>query len=111
MCFGVNDICQGFSEEAIKSCLYTIVTELKNAGVRVILFTVPPFDYNPERKQIWKIVNNYITTELSKLVEIYDTVSVWGNKAPNEHMAIYGGHPNEEGSALLAKDFVSKIDL
>ena len=111
VCLGVNDICQGFSEDSIKKCLYTIVTELKDAGVRVILFTVPPFDYNPERKQIWKIVNNYITTELSKLVEIYDTVSVWGDKAPNEHIAIYGGHPNEEGSALLAKDFVSKIDL
>ena len=111
VCFGVNDICQGFSEDSVKKCLYTIVTELKDAGVRVILFTVPPFDYNPEREQIWRNVNSYIKNELSKIVETYDTVSVWGDKAPNEHRAIYGGHPNEEGSTLLAKDFVSKIDL
>ncbi len=111
ICFGVNDICQGFSEDSVKKCLYTIVTELKDAGVRVILFTVPPFDYNPEREQIWRNVNSYIKNELSKIVETYDTVSVWGDKAPNEHKAIYGGHPNEEGSTLLAKDFVSKINL
>ncbi len=111
VCFGVNDICQGFSEEIVKNSLYTIVTELQNAGVRVILFTVPPFDYNLPKEQIWRSVNNYIKTDLSKIVEVYDTVSILGADAPNEHKAKYGGHPNEEGSTLLAKDFVSKIDL
>lgn len=111
VCFGVNDICQGFSEVVVKNSLYTIVTEFKNANVRVILFTVPPFDYDKQKEQVWRNVNNYIKTELSKFVEIYDTVSIWGDKAPNEHKAIYGGHPNEEGSTLLANDFVTKINL
>ena len=111
VCFGVNDICQGFNEDVVKNSLYTIVTELKNANVRVILFTVPPFDYDKQKEQVWRNVNNYIKAELSKIVEIYDTVSIWGDKAPNEHKAIYGGHPNEEGSTLLANDFVSKINL
>ena len=111
VCFGVNDICQGFSEESIKNCLITIVNELKKAGKRVILFTIPPFDYDKIKEKIWRNLNNYIKTELSKYVEVYDVVPIWGMEAPNEHMAKYGGHPNEEGRALLAKDFTSKIQL
>ena len=111
VCFGVNDICQGFNEETVKNALYTVVTELKNAGVRVVLFTVPPFDYNSEKEQIWRNVNAYIKTELAKMVEVFDTVSIWGDKAPDEHRAIYGGHPNEQGSTCLAKVFVKKIAL
>ncbi len=111
VCFGVNDICQGFSEEAVNNSLYTIITELKNAGKRVILFTIPPFDYDENKKKIWQNVNNYIKTELSRLVETYDVVPIWGCEAPDEHKAKYGGHPNEEGSTLLAKDFIAKIVL
>ena len=37
VCFGVNDICQGFSEETVKNSINTIVNELKNANKRVIL--------------------------------------------------------------------------
>ena len=111
VCFGVNDICQGFSEEIVINSLITIVNELKSSNIRVILFTVPPFDYNEEKKAIWKNVNSYIKEELSKVVEVFDVVPIWGDKEPNEQKAIYGGHPNSEGSALLAKDFVSKIQL
>lgn len=111
VCFGVNDICQGYSEEIVKNSLYTIVTELKNAGKRVILFTVPPFDYDENKEKIWRSVNNYIKTELSRLAQIYDVVPILGHEAPNEHKAKYGGHPNEEGSTLLAKDFTLKFAL
>ena len=90
VCFGVNDICQGFSEEIVKNSLNIIVNELKSLNIRVILFTVPPFDYNEEKKAIWKNVNNYIKTELSKSVEVFDVVPIWGDKEPNEHKAIYG---------------------
>lgn len=111
VCFGVNDICQGYSEEIVKNSLNIIVKELKNAGKRVILFTIPPFDYDENKEKIWRNVNNYIKNELSSIVEVYDVVPILGCEAPNEHKAKYGGHPNEEGSTLLAKDFVSKIDL
>lgn len=111
VCFGVNDICQGFNEDIIKNNIDTIVTELKNAGKNVILFTIPPFDYNESREEIWRSVNNYIKNNLSKEVKVYDVVPIWGYEAPNDHKAKYGGHPNEQGSTLLAHDFVSKIDL
>ena len=108
LCAGVNDICQGYKADKIKENLEKIVNILTKNGVRVILFTVPPFDYNPERKEIWNEVNNFINEKLSKKVEVFDTVSVWGLDAPNENMARYGGHPNAEGSLALAKAFVEK---
>ena len=111
VCFGVNDICQGYNEIEVKNNLKTIVDELNNSGVRVILFTVPPFDYDKSKEIIWRNVNCYIKEELSKIVEVYDVVSIWGCETPNEHKARYGGHPNEEGCLLLAKDFISKIKI
>lgn len=109
VCFGVNDICQGYSESVVKNSLNTIVTLLKNSGKRVILFTVPPFDYDNNKEKIWRNVNSYIKTELSRFVEVYDVVPIWGCETPNEHKAKYGGHPNEEGSKLLSRDFTSKF--
>ena len=48
---------------------------------------------------------------MSKITEVYDVVPIWGDKAPNEQKAIYGGHPNEEGCLKLAVDFTEKIRL
>lgn len=108
LCAGVNDIGQGYTAAQIKENLTKIVNILKENNVRVILFTVPPFDYCEERRIIWNEVNDYINNTLSKSVEIFDTVSIWGKETPNEHCARYGGHPNDEGSLILAKEFVSK---
>ncbi len=108
LCAGVNDICQGYTAEKIKENLTKIVNILTKNGVRVILFTVPPFDYNEERREKWNDVNNYINNTLSKTVEVFDTVSIWGQDAPNEHCARYGGHPNSEGSLALAKEFIKR---
>ncbi len=111
VCFGVNDICQGFSEEKVKENLTKIVKTFKANGTRVILFTIPPFDYDENKNKIWRNVNSYIKNQLFKDALIYDTVPILGMEAPNEHRAKFGGHPNVEGSTLLAKDFVSKIQL
>lgn len=108
LCVGVNDICQGFSANIIKENITKIVNILIENNVKVILFTVPPFDYNEERREKWEEVNNYIRNKLSKKVVIFDTVSIWGKESPNEHMARYGGHPDIEGCEALANEFVSK---
>lgn len=111
VCFGVNDICQGFSVDSIKFNLNTIVDELKKANCRVILFTVPPFNFEGEKRQAWYTVNEYIKNELSQKAEIYDTCAVWCSDNPNDNIAKYGGHPDKAGCMALAKDFVSKINL
>ena len=111
VCFGVNDMGRGFTEEQIKNNLAKIVKILKENGTEVILFTIPPFDYDENRSQIWRSINDYIKNQLLKEVSVFDVVPILGDKAPNEQKAIYGGHPNVEGSTLLAKDFVSKFTL
>lgn len=108
LCIGVNDICQGFKADKIKDNIEKIVNILTKNNVKVILFTVPPFDYDEEKRKRWNEVNNFINNKLSKKVEVFDTVSIWGQDAPNEHLARYGGHPNEEGSLELAKKFIEK---
>lgn len=108
LCAGVNDICQGYKADKIKDNLTKTVNILKKNNVRVILFTVPPFDYNEEKTKIWKDVNEYIVSVLSKEALVFDTVSIWGLEAPNEHCARYGGHPNSEGCLALANEFVKR---
>ena len=111
ICFGVNDIGRGYSSTEIKCNLESIVRILQDNKVRTILFTVPPFDYDEKNKEKWQIVNSYILNEMSKITEVYDVAKIWGDKAPNEERAIYGGHPNAQGSLIMAEDFVKNIKL
>jgi len=84
VCFGVNDILQGFTSEQIKTSLFKIVNELKERGIRIILQTVPPFDYDEYKRIIWEDVNNYIQKELVKYVDtVFDVVSVLCVSPPN----------------------------
>ena len=111
ICLGVNDMGRGYSATEICCALETVVRILQDNKVKTILFTVPPFDYQGDSLEKWKKVNSYILKNLSKITEIYDVVPVWGDEAPNEQHAIYGGHPNAEGSLKLATDFIGKINL
>ena len=111
ICLGVNDLGRGYTEDEIKSNLEKIIKVLQSNNVRTILFTIPPFDYGAENNKKWRSINSFILNEMSKITETYDVVPIWGKESPNEHIAKYGGHPNEEGCLKLAKDFVSKIEL
>lgn len=103
VCFGVNDMGQGFSEEQIKSDLSSIVEKLKSADCKVILQTIPPFDYNKEKTKLWQRLNQYIKTELSKRVElVFDVVPYLSKSKDEPQVAKFGGHPNEQGSRAWA---------
>lgn len=111
VCFGVNDIFQGFSAKEIKQNLYKIVTELKKSGCIVGIFTVPPFNYEGEQLAIWREVNCYIEETLASIADYcFDVRPDWGQDAPLEHMARYGGHPNEAGCKVLAERYVRIIE-
>ena len=103
VCFGVNDLCRWFSVEETKKDLTTIIDTLKAKGKRVILQTIPPFDYNEERKAKWIPLNDFIHGELKEKVDfLFDSVPVLGKK-DEPHMSIYGGHPNNEGGRVWAE--------
>ena len=103
VCFGVNDMFQSRTEEQLKADLKTITEKLKAAGAKVILQTVPPFDYDERYEQTWRNVNEYIKTELAKNADvIFDNNPVLCD-GEGSTKAKYGGHPNNEGYRLWAE--------
>ena len=109
VCFGVNDINQGHSVEQIKASLDTIIDELKKAGCKVIIQTVPPFDHEGEQAEKWYAVNEYITNVLSKRCDGYfdNDAILCDEVTPTK--AKYGGHPNAEGHLLWGKALAKVI--
>lgn len=101
VCLGVNDILQGVCAEQIEQNLETIVAVLKNAGKRVVLQTIPPFNYSAEDIDKWKRVNTYIQTVLKEKADIiFDNVPLLRENEGNSHIAAFGGHPNAQGCAV-----------
>ena len=104
VCFGVNDLLRGFSAPQILQNLRTIAQRLRESGARVLLQTIPPFDYAPREEALWREVNAAIRNgQIPDADEIFDVVPLLGQDAPIEHMARYGGHPNEAGHARWAE--------
>ena len=104
VCYGVNDLLQGASASQLKKDLSTIVYILKNAGLTVLLQTVPPFDYSEAVTEKWNEVNEYIENELSQTVDaVFDCVPVLCTDSEHRNIAKYGGHPNSEGGAAWAE--------
>lgn len=101
VCFGVNDICRGFTAEQIINSLETIMEKLHSAGVKVIIQTVPPFDYSGERIEKWNKVNEHILSSMAERAEgVFDVRAILSKSADEPHMAKFGGHPNSEGNRL-----------
>lgn len=98
ICFGVNDILRGFTAYEIKKNLSTVVERLQKEGCRVCIQTVPPFDMEGEKREIWNEVNRFIKEELSQKADFFfDNRPILCDKAPNDNRAVYGGHPDTEG--------------
>lgn len=110
VCYGVNDINQGRTEEQIKQDLERIVDRLVSVGARVILQTVPPFNYSEANTKKWEGVNQFIKTELRDKVElVFDNNSYLGD-SDRPSIARLGGHPNEAGSAIWAEALFKAVE-
>ncbi len=107
--FGTNDAVVGqynanrpSTPEEIDGWLRTIVTELKNAGCKVILFNAPPYNFEGDTEKIRTSLNEKLPATAAELgVPLFDWASVLSDPtSPN--LTPYGGHPNDEGCALIA---------
>lgn len=98
LCYGINDISQGYSVDVIKHNLQTIVDKLHKVGIRVIMQTVPPYDYvDNDKIQKWHKVNEFIKHELKGIDFLFDCSKVLAKSDNEPYMQKYGGHPNSEG--------------
>ena len=109
LCFGVNDVNAGFSTEEICKNLDKTVSLLKKHGCRVIVQTLPPFNYTDIKKERWEAVNEYIRTRMpGKADRVFDCVPVLG-KPGEENIARYGGHPAAEGCRLWGEALYAAV--
>lgn len=110
VCYGVNDIIQGQPEEQIKEDLFNIVDQLKKSGIKVVLQTIPPFDYKNDNIDKWKRINNYIQDTLKNKVDLlFDNVPYLAKSEDDLHIAKYGGHPNADGCAVWSKALWAEV--
>ncbi len=109
VCYGVNDIFQGYTSDTIKNNIQTIVDKLKQAGITVIVQTVPPFDYDEMYQKIWRDVNDYIVNELKNADLIFDCAEFLAESENEPYKAKYGGHPNEEGCRIWGEKLAKKV--
>ncbi len=109
VCFGVNDLLRGRTAAEVLCDLQTIVTALKAADCRVILFTVPPFDMTGDAMQYWYTVNRAIRAgKIAGADRIFDFAAVLGQDYPNEHCSVWGGHPDAAGCQVAADAYLAQ---
>ena len=109
VCFGVNDILQGYSADDIKKNLQTIVEKLHEVGVHVIIQTVPPFNYSEEQRRIWDSVNEFIKNDLTDADLIFDCVTCLAKSDDEPHMVKYDPHPDAEGCKVWAEALFAAV--
>ena len=113
--FGTNDIISGRyggtgadSPEQIEASVRSIVSALREAGCRVVLFNAPPFDLKPEAEAIRTAYNAAVPKIAEELgAEYFDFAACLADPA-DPAKALYGGHPNDTGCAKAADAFLNQ---
>lgn len=103
VCFGINDIIQGDGPELYRN-LETIVGTLKSKGKKVILQSIPPFDFTKQpRIDLWEEQNRRIRQELAPKCDGFVDVAAFLSVGGVGQTTKYGGHPNGEGCTVWAE--------
>lgn len=109
VCLGVNDILQGRTCAQLWDDLCAIREHLRseNPRLRLIQFTIPPFDLEGEPLSIWRQVNDGLRTLAQKgEIELFDIARVLAAPAPNDHLAPFGPHPDGAGGEAVCRAFL-----
>lgn len=104
VCLGVNDLLHRpeITAESVVDSLSTIVEALQKAGIRVVLQTIPPFDYTPEKTLVWQEANRLLFARFSSLCPIFDVVPHLSLSPEEPQRARFGGHPDPAGCRVWA---------
>ena len=112
--YGVNDLLsgpyglgRGASADEVLLTIETIVKKLKQNGVRVIVFTIPPFHYEKTVRATWERIDRALPPLCETWgVECFDFAAVLDAKHPYGDVCNYGPHPNGEGGRLVCEAFL-----
>lgn len=117
LCLGVNDIgTANRNYDQLLGDLTTIVRKLKenNPHCRIILFTVPTFNFIGEQEKAWRAINNTIRNNPPAGVDrVFDIAEVLSLPAPYNNMlkpefmsGIDDPHPNGLAGTAVAEAFL-----
>lgn len=110
LCLGVNDMGSGFTYDEICRDLRVMIKQLKKEGIKIIIQTLPPFDYEgKENIEKWYSINRYVKETLAPMCDGYfDNVAILGKKDSPNH-TIYGGHPDSRGHRLWGEALAEEV--
>lgn len=109
ICYGVNDLQHVQAGSLLEDDLLTISHILKKNRTKVLIETIPPFDFEGKQKMMWEKVNSFIRRELvGEVDDVFDVVPVLGNDQ-NPTKPKYGGHPNEYGNTIWADSLLPYV--
>lgn len=117
ICLGVNDIgTVNRNYEELLTDLTTIVRKLKenNPSCKIIMFTVPTFNFTGEQEKVWRTINNTIRRNPPKGVDkVFDIADILSLPAPNDNMirpefksGVDDPHPNGLAGTTIAEAFL-----
>ena len=105
--FGSNDVGRGRSVPEMKADFSSLVDQLHDAGVKVFLQTLPPFDWRDEYLERWREINGWLASELSTRVEGFlDVAPLLTDESRGVGMSKYGKHPDEAGCRVWTEELV-----
>ncbi len=107
VCLGVNDLMNGRTAQEIAYDLRTVVRRLKQAGVRVLLQSVPPFEFPKDAAAQWRALHTLLPSVAAEADAFFDVVPYLCGEDGVPH---FGGHPNDEGCAVWAEALVPLLE-
>lgn len=107
VCLGVNDLLRGRTVQEIASNLLSVVKRLKKAGERVLLQSVPPFEFSAEARERWRELNALLPSIAEEADAFFDVVP---HLCGDDGVPRYGGHPNDEGCAVWAEALMPTLE-
>lgn len=118
MVLGVNDLDIGKrTSDELLGDLAGIITKIKkaNPAAKIILSTVPPFNFAEERETYWRAVNAVIrNTPPAGVDRVFDIAAVLSETAPEEHRIRpeymsneFDPHPNGHAGKAVAEAFLA----
>ena len=110
LAFGTNDLAVGqygqrnsSSADEIESWLRTLIQELRSAGCQVILFNLPPFDFDEATEAVRTEVNSRIPAIAEETGCAFFDWNVLLENPDEPGKSLYGGHPDDEGCRVIAE--------
>lgn len=104
VCFGTNDVIFVKDYDKTVAALEKIIALLKGNNIKVVLQTLPPFDFVGEDCKLWNNLNNYLLEKLAvKADGLFDQRALLCSDKGLNYTA-YGDHPNETGCKIWGEN-------